>query len=491
MKYRSIIIDDDPRSIEALKLEIAPLHHHVATAFDQASAYQILRNSSFDYALVDIRLKANSRDMSPDAEVGYATIEYIREHFPNMVIIAETAYDSKSEVNTNAIKSGADDFWSKNPGRSGEKLMSKIRRLLGNKSDNHIDSTDNAVQDRNMVSSRISTGKPIPEVEAEVKRLSRTDATVLFLGEKGTGKGFYAEKMHYQSKKENAPFKAINCSSLTKEMIVSELFGHTAGSFSGAEGKRKGLVSAAAGGTLFLDEIGDLPLDCQAVILRFVEQKEIKSLGSDSSETIDVRLLAATNQDLELKAKQNTFRSDLYSRLSGFKIVLPPLRDRGKEEFVKLSKHFSRKFKTTHRDDRGYKDIRVQNEAWNQLASYEYPWPGNVRELEQVINATFMLIGGKNIRFGDFISQIERISIIPHEEDIRTVQAIPDKLPEITEREKIILKQIKIFGYVQKSQVQEILGIRSTAAWNLLKQMIGKGLIQSEGRGRSVSYINI
>ena len=406
MSYRLLIIDDDPRSVEALKLEVKPLHHEVTVVNDQESAFKLLERNTFDYALVDIRLKAHPRDMAPDIEVGYATIQFLRERFPNMVIIAVTAFDETSEINTQAIRAGADDFWSKN-GASGEKLLAKIRKLLpGSKpNDIKIHSNDKNASD----DSKITATKPsqtMEDINAQVKKFASTDTTILLLGQPGTGKGYLAEQIHKKSKRKHKPFKVVNCPQLSKSNIESELFGHKKGSFTGAVGDRNGLASSADGGTLFFDEIGDMDLESQAVILRFIEQKEVKPFGSDEVKIVDVRIIAATNQPLESLMSEGKFRKDLYSRLACVVLNVPLLKDRDPREFAWLAKHFYQKFREDHKDKKGFKDVRVKRTVWSELAKYEYEWSGNVRELMQVINTTLIEVGGKNIRLDDFAQRV-------------------------------------------------------------------------------------
>ena len=484
MSYRLLIIDDDPRSVEALKIEVKPLYHDVTVVNDQESAFKLLEKNSYDYALVDIRLKAHPRDMAPDIEVGYATIQSLRERFPSKVIIAVTAFDETSEINTQAIKAGADDFWSKNPGGSGEKLLAKIRKLLpGYKaSDANIHSNEITAS----TESKITTSKPsqtMKDINAQVKKFASTDTTILLLGQPGTGKGYLAEQIHKKSKRKHKPFIVVNCPQLSKSNIESELFGHKKGSFTGAVGDRKGLALSANGGTLFFDEIGDMDMENQAVILRFIEQKEVKPFGSDETKIVDVRVIAATNQPLESLIAQGKFRKDLYSRLSGVIINVPLLKDRGSKDFEKLCKYFYQKFRQEHKEKKGLKDVRVKSSVWRELSEFEYGWPGNVRELMQVINATLIEVGGKNIGFEYFMRRFQsdtRVYRLNDQDEL---------LPLISDREQIILDHVIKHGSINKKQTHSLLELKATSSWKLLKHMCEKGLIIPVGSGRSTKYI--
>jgi len=491
VNYRLLIIDDDPRSVKQLRREVKPLRHEVASVNDQESAYRLLEQQSFDYALVDIRLKADPNDLDPDIEVGYATIRYLKKRYPDMQVVAVTAYDAKSEVNTNAVRAGADDFWSKNPGGSGERLLEKIRRLLENRVPlSQADNLSGKSVELQAESPRCksSPSESISNVDARIRKLSKTDATILLLGEPGTGKGYYAERIHDLSQRKNKPFHVLNCPQLTKQMLTSELFGHGKGAFTGADSKRKGFAVATVGGTLFLDEIGDLDSDCQAVILRFIEDKEIKPLGSDEVRRIDVRIITATNQDIDRMVADGAFRADLRDRLSGYVIHIPPLRDRGVDEIERLAKSLYRAFRKQHEREKSYKNISVRHGVWQELSRYPYDWPGNVRELRQVIESTLMEVGGRGIRLDDFIQRIEAKKELPK----KPVQGVPtsqQSLDELSDREIAVLDFIKENGSIQRKQVEELLGLKNTASWALLRAMNDKELIKKIGIGRNAKYV--
>jgi two-component system, NtrC family, response regulator PilR len=483
MSYRLLIIDDDWRSVEALKVELKPLHHEVTTANDQETAYKLLEKSSFDYALVDLRLKSHPRDLNPDIEVGYATIQFLRKNYSGMIIIAVTAFDETSEINTNAIKAGADDFWSKNPGGSGENLLTKIRRLV---QDSSITISNSSIPGREVIPDSTSSEKKITsnmeDVRSRIKKFAPTDATILLLGEPGTGKGFLAEEIHKKSNRKNKTLVVVNCPQLSKSSIESELFGHKKGSFTGSIADRSGLALSADGGTLFFDEIGDLDLESQAVILRFIEQKEVKPFGSDEVKIADVRIIAATNQPLESLMSVGKFRKDLYSRLAGVVIHVPPLKDRDSKEFEKLAKYFYQKFREDHRNKKGFKDVRMKRTVWSELSNYEYDWPGNVRELMQVINTTLLEVGGKNIRVDDLIQRISADS--QKTQSIKSV-AFQDLL--VSERQ--ILRHVQDRGFVIRKEVEDLLHCGSTTAWSILKSMVTKDILEKTGSGKSLKYI--
>ena len=486
MNKRLLIIDDDPRSVEFLKLKVKPLRFQVVIANDQETAYDILRRETFDIALVDLRLKSDPGDLDPDIEVGFATIQYLKERYSALPVIAVTAYDEKSEVNTQAIKAGADDFWSKNPDGSGENLLTKIRKLTTDKVTDSGDSEapDAAVENTTRRSKTLET---MDKVRSRIKKLATTDSTMLLLGEPGTGKGYFAADIHKMSKRKDKPFEVMNCPQVSKANIVSELFGHSAGAYTGAKGRRKGLAASANGGTLFFDEIADLDLECQSVILRFIEQKEIRPLGSDKTVTVDVRIIAATNQDLDSMTAYGRFRRDLLSRLSQSVLLLPPLKDRGEEEIAKLGRSIYRQFRKDHCSEKGLKDIRVSTNVWSELAQHSYPWPENVRELKQIIDSTLMEVGGKNVGLEDFIQRIlSKGDFTDRNKDKLT---LTEKEVKIIERQNQVLDLIREKGSIRRKDVEELLGCGSTVAWGVLKAMIQNDLIKQEGKGRGARYV--
>jgi len=488
MNQRLIIIDDDPRSVEQLQRAIKSLRLEVTVANDQETAFQILEGHSFRIALVDINLKADPSDLSPNAEVGYATIRHLHIHFPLMSIIAVTAYDQKSEVNTTAIKAGADDFWSKNPNAS-ESLMAKIRGLLaverGEMESKPVAKSEPAIEAQR--STLLSSASPmIEDVHKRIRKLARTETTILFVGETGTGKGYFAEEIHRLSTRHLKSFQIFNCPQQNKETIASELFGHNKGAFTGANERRIGIAAAAAGGTLFLDEIEALDLECQAVILRFIETKEIKPLGEDKTTIVDLRFIVASNRDLSQMVESGEFRKDLYSRLNGAVVEIPILRDRGAEEIEKLSRHFYRAFRKRNTGVKGYKDVRVKDGLWRELASTDYEWPGNVRELQQVIESTLLEVGGKSARLEDFTGRLKWSA--KHKQTLHSDVLESPIGQSLTTREKRIVELVRARGRVARKEVESDLGLGATITWKILQELVRREILRREGSGRGAGY---
>ncbi len=322
------------------------------------------------------------------------------------------------------------------------------------------------------------------EIEAEIKKLARLDVTVLLLGETGTGKSYYAEQIHQMSKRKAKKFIAINCATLKGDFFVSEIFGHEKGSFSGANNKRPGAAKAATGGTLLLDEIGDLDSECQAKLLRFVEMKEIKPLGSDDTETVDVRIILATNRDLQAAVDAGKFREDLLARISAYSVTIPPLRERKPDEIAKLAK--SAYESILQRPD--MKQVRIKKDVFDQLGKVDYSWSKNVRELAQVIEKAMQLKGGRDIQVEDILEYCEAgpKNIMTHESDLHSN---PKNEKSFSDKEAKTISLLRSKNSASRIELQNELGIGSTAAWTLLKKMREKKLIRKVGLGKSVSYI--
>ncbi len=248
----------------------------------------------------------------------------------------------------------------------------------------------------------ISQDRRLAEVLDTIDRVSRSSCTVLVTGESGTGKELVVAALHDASTRRNAPLITINCGAIPNELVESELFGHAKGAFTGAQGSRRGLVAAAEGGTLFLDEVGELPLTVQVKLLRLLQQREYTPLGETRAVKCDVRIVAATNRDLEAEVKAGRFREDLYYRLNVIHVELPPLRER-RADLVLLARHFCRVFA----ERAGRDDLRGLSEE-ALIAIEAYPWPGNVRALENALERGVLLAAGPYVEAEDVFGRVAR-----------------------------------------------------------------------------------
>jgi Nif-specific regulatory protein len=269
----------------------------------------------------------------------------------------------------------------------------KIQRLIEEDKKRLVDENTHLRQelrDRYDFSNIIGTSGPVRQMYEQVAQVAATNTTVLIRGESGTGKELIAHSIHYNSLRAKKPFIKVSCAALPDSLIESELFGYEKGAFTGADTRKKGRFELAEGGTLFLDEIGDLPLATQVKLLRVLQEREFERLGGTETVKVNVRLLAATNKDMEKGIAAGTFREDLYYRLNVFAIFVPPLRDR-KADLLMLADHFLDKFSQEH----GKNIKRISTPAIDMLASYH--WPGNVREMENALERAVLMCDGQVI----------------------------------------------------------------------------------------------
>jgi DNA-binding NtrC family response regulator len=383
---RVLIVDDDPASRRLLEVRLRPLECDVATATNGEQALVAIRKDVPDLVLLDLQM--------PKMD-GIEVLRALRKDGINVAVIVITAHGS-IETAVEAMKEGAYDFITKPIDANHFDIV--VRKALereGLKRELELFSED---ADKRY---RLVIGKcaKMNEAVETAKKAATSKATVLLLGESGTGKEIFARAIHNWSERKSQPFVAINCVGLSKELLESELFGHEKGSFTGADQLKKGKMELANGGTVFLDEIGDVSQELQTKLLRFLQEREFDRVGGVKSIRVDVRVVAATNRDLDVAVKEGRFREDLYHRLNVVPILLPPLRER-REDIPALARHFLQRFA---------KDVKknlseISEEALNKLSVYD--WPGNVRELANVIERAVVLGQGPEIAPHDLPARI-------------------------------------------------------------------------------------
>jgi len=307
------------------------------------------------------------------------------------------------------------------------------------------------------------------EVYRVVTKIAATSSTVLVYGESGTGKELVARAVHDRSPRKDCPFMAINCAAIPETLIESELFGHEKGSFTGANAREIGILEAANGGTVFLDEIGEMNVSMQAKLLRAIQEKEIRRVGGKVNLPLDVRIISATNRDLEQEIKRGTFREDLYYRLNVIRINLPPLRERG-SDIATLANFFVAKY----REASGIAVEGISKAALKQLMNYT--WPGNVRQLESVIERAVLMAEGSIIQPEDLPSEISSLS-----EGVMVPFELPPEGINFEEMEKaLILKAMERADWVI-GKAAPILGL----SYKTLQYRLDKhGIEKPEKRGR-------
>ncbi|SFM90278.1 sigma-54-dependent transcriptional regulator [Thermodesulforhabdus norvegica] len=360
-----LVVDDDPGMLEFLGLMLKKRGHEVVTTTDAIKALEMVRSGEkFDVVIADIRMKPVD---------GLAVLIEVKKHSPETSVVMISAY-ANEETALQAMNEGAYDYLPK-PFQLDE-LYRILDELAGLK-----DSEEGEIQcGRYHLHFGLFIGESpaMHRVYDAIRKVALVDSTVLISGESGTGKELVAKAIHRLSRRSKGPFVVVNCGGVPESLIESELFGYKKGAFTGATSDRKGLVEAAHGGTLFLDEIGELTPALQVKLLRLIQEKSIRRIGDTCDIPVDVRIIAATNRDLEQMVLEGSFREDLYYRLNVIPIRLPPLRER-REDIPLLAHYFMEKYSSLLG-----KDVRrISSYALDILRRYDFP--GNVRELENII----------------------------------------------------------------------------------------------------------
>ena len=379
IKPMLLIVDDEKPTREGLRAVLED-RYDVYLAEDTAAAVELLEKEHFDVLLTDLRLPS---------EDGMKLIARAKSLSKPPVCILMTAYGSE-EVAVEAMKRGADDYIAKGRMQIDE-LEMRIGRALRHQSlEVENESLRQQLDRKYGLENIIGESPPMQEVLETVRQVAPSKATVLVTGESGTGKELIARAIHQLSPRARQPLVAVHCAGLPRELIESELFGHEKGAFTGAHERRIGRVEQAQGGTLFLDEIGEIDATIQIKLLRFLGERTFERVGSNKTLTADVRLVTATNKNLEERVKSGAFREDLYFRLKVVEIRLPPLRERT-GDILLLAQDFLREFAREN-------DKKVNDFAAESLeALMQYGWPGNVRELRTAIEHAVVLCRGERI----------------------------------------------------------------------------------------------
>ncbi|UCE71368.1 MAG: sigma-54-dependent Fis family transcriptional regulator [Nitrospiraceae bacterium] len=374
-----LVVEDKDSMARMLKETLEIEGHEVILARDGAEGIKQLRDSNADLVLTDLRLPKKD---------GFKVLEASKEGNPLRPVIVMTAYGSV-ETAVSAMKLGAYDFILKPI--DTDHLCLIIERSMTNRrllAENLLlkDALSHTMDMPNI----IGKSAKMVKVAQNIQKVSQAKTSVLLLGESGTGKELFARAIHDLSPRKNNAFVAINCAAIPRELLESELFGHEKGAFTGAAGRKLGKFELANKGTIFLDEIGEMDITLQSKVLRAIQEGEIDRVGGTHPVRIDVRIIAASNRDLEAKVKEKSFREDLYYRLSVFPLTIPPLRER-KEDIAALAEHFLSKFSA----EMNVACREISEEAMEILQQYR--WKGNVRELENVIERAMILCEGLNI----------------------------------------------------------------------------------------------
>jgi len=440
----SVLVVEDEETTRKLCAEVAESCGMKALATGTVDdALRRLETNSVDIIVTDLILPPSS---------GLDLLKQVHEMYPQIAVVVLTQYGSIDSAVT-ATRMGAVDYVTK-PFHI-EDLRARLERVAR---DLDLDRENRLL--REQLRSKpgfgglIGVSAKMQRVYKMIEKVSQHEYPVLILGESGTGKELVAKSVHYSGPRKSRPFAPVDCSALVPTLIESELFGYVKGAFTGAMQSKQGLLEAAQGGTLFLDEIGDMPVDLQAKLLRALQEREVKPVGSTERRHINVRIIAATNRDLDAAIKSGAFRQDLYFRLNVVQIKLPPLRER-KSDIELLVTSFLEKFSDPHGAPR-----TISEDAMRRLIAYD--WPGNVRELENAIERAVAMGSGPIVHVGDLPSNLH----------YPASERIPDRdelLPIEELERRAILRTLRETGG-DKLAAARMLGIGKTTLYRKLKQ---------------------
>lgn len=439
-----LIVDDEPDILELISMTIDRLGFHYETACSVADAKHQLSQRTFDLCLTDMRL--------PDGS-GLNLVAHIQAQYETMPVIVLTAYGSV-DIAIDAMKQGAFDFLSKPV--ELEKLKTTIKTAL---SLSHDIETPN--QDSADIPSMIGVSSAMSKLKEQIKKVARSQAPVFIHGESGSGKELVARAIHQLGAKQNQPFIAVNCGAIPSELMESEFFGHRKGAFTGATQNKEGFFQAANGGTLFLDEVADLPLSMQVKLLRAIQENVIRPVGSETEESVDVRILSASHKNLQNEVANQSFREDLFYRLDVINLQVPPLRNR-KEDITDLSQHIIKRLTTSLE----IPAISLDKSAIEALNQYEFP--GNIRELENILQRAMTLTDGQTIYATDLALKTVKTKNTSAPHALQPGQSLEEYLEEI---ERDILKETLEQCRWNKTAAAEQLGMTFRSMRYRLKKL--------------------
>ena len=441
---RVLIVDDDAPARRLLQVRLRALGCEVAMAGDGQEAMVEIKKHEPALMLLDLQMPKMG---------GIEVLRQLRTSgmaFPVVVITAHGSIESAVE----AMKEGAYDFITKPLDANHFEIV--VRKALESealKRSWELLAAETDSRHRLI----IGESKPMADAVDMARKAAASSATVLLLGESGTGKEIFARAMHHWSERRSQPFVAINCVGLAKELLESELFGHEKGAFTGADQLKKGKLELANGGTVFLDEIGDMSAELQTKLLRFLQEREFDRVGGRDPIRVDVRIVAATNRDLESAVKGNRFRDDLYHRLNVIPITLPPLRERA-EDIGALAEHFLRRFAAESKKQ----FTALADDALAILTVYH--WPGNVRELANVIERAVVLGHGPTLAVKDLPNRIAAVEPLARNDNLSYREAMES-------RRRTLVAQALVQSHGNRAAAAKALGLHEKYFLRLIKTL--------------------
>ena len=440
--FKIAVVDDEPIVCRETKRALEKDHYEVETFSDGESVLQRLEKADFDLILCDLRLPGLS---------GLDLLKSVRRRRPDCEVIIITAYSSVDTA-IEAIQAGAFHYVTK-PIKIAE-LKMLVKRVLDKVI---LVREKNALKEilfsQNRPTDFIGNSKAMLDVFRLIGKVAPLDCSVLIQGESGTGKEMVARALHQRNPRKHQPFISFNCGGFSEDLIANELFGHEKGAYTGATETKIGLLEAAHQGTIFLDEIGEMPLSMQVKLLRFVEERTLIRVGGVALHSVDVRLIAASNQDLKELVKNQSFREDLYYRLNVVTVTLPPLRSRRDDIPLLVHNFLSKYSKAFGKEIKG-----ISPEALEILS--QYPFPGNVRELENIIERAVALSDDSMISSRDLPSDLRELCMSNLD---------GQSWPSLEEKEKQYIQQVLIKTNYRKNLSAQILKLPRTTLWRKMK----------------------
>ncbi|MFL5351730.1 sigma-54-dependent transcriptional regulator [Archangium sp.] len=454
MSGRVLLIDDDPSMVELLEARLTRRGFTLTTLTDPHAALPLVMEQPFDVVLTDLNMQGLS---------GTELCERVVANVPDLPVVVVTAFGSM-ETAIAAIRAGAYDFITK-PVEMDALVHTLTRAVQHRQLKGELVRLKKVVAESERLGGLLGSSPPMRKVYDLLTRVADSDATVLINGESGTGKELVARALHEKSRRASGPFVAVNCAAMPEALLESELFGHAKGAFTDAKAARSGLFVQAHGGTLFLDEVGEMPLGLQPKLLRALQERTVRPVGGDHEVSFDVRLVAATNRDLEGMVEENRFREDLYYRLNVVQMELPRLRARG-GDILLLAQHFIEHFAA-----RANKRVTGLTEAVaERLMSYS--WPGNVRELRNCIERAVAVTVNERLAVEDLP---EKIRAYRASHVVVVASGDPSELTTLEEVERRYILRVMEEVKGNKSLAAQILGLDRKTLYRKLDRIKGSG----------------
>ncbi len=447
-----LIIDDEEVLQDVLTVLLRREGHQTQSAFSGEEGLEMLDRDEVDLVLLDLMLPGMH---------GMAVLREIRRRHPDTVVVVITAFSS-IESAIEAMREGAFHYIPK-PFKNEEVLLTLRKGLEQRRLTTENRSLREQLRQRFGFDNIIGKGKPMQQVYELIQLAAPAKSNILILGESGTGKELVAKAIHLHSRRAQGPFITVNSGSMPADLLESNLFGHLRGAFTGAVANKKGLFEMASGGSIFFDEIGNIPIDTQSKLLRVIQEKEFMRLGGVDTIKVDVRIIAATNADLDTMVQNGGFREDLFYRLNVITITLPPLRKRT-EDIPLLAQHFLGYY--ARENEKAIRAILPQA----MEALLDYHWPGNVRELENVIERAVVLSSGETLGVDLLPPQVRHPEAASLPPAVLPANGIAFKEAVSEYERQIIIKALQASGGVQK-RAAELLQVKPTTLHEMMKRL--------------------